>query len=116
MAVTIQVLNDGPRNYTIQLVIAGANADAVIVNASTVTGITNLTFLEGQWSLTGAGAQVEWDATTDLEFLEMTQGNGFEIPSQPIPNNAGTGKTGNVLLTNDIALTSGTAVLKFIKQ
>lgn len=115
MAVTIQVLSNGPRNYIIQLAIAGANADAVIIDASTVTGISNLSFVEAQWSLTGAGAQVEWDATTDVQFLEMTQGNGFEIPAQEIPNNAGAGKSGNVLLTNDIALTTGTAVLKFHK-
>lgn len=118
MAVVAQVLNDGPKNHTVHLEIALANTTAAVVDASALTGITNLRLESAEWSLTGAGAQILWDATANTVLLEMSVGEGSEDYSRigGIPNPQNTGFTGDVLLTNVAGLTNGTAVLHFKKS
>lgn len=51
MAVTVQVLEDGPRNHVVHLIINGANSDAVIVDSSTLSGSPNYVVLEkAEWT------------------------------------------------------------------
>lgn len=113
MAVTVQTIANGPRNLIVNVYVAGSNSDAVVVDVSALGISTNLTLVEAQWSLTGASALLEWDATTDGPFLELCEGSGFILVPEGITNNSGTGKTGDVLITNSDSLTSGTIVLKF---
>ena len=117
MAVVVTTVNNGPRNLVVELDIALANTDAVVVDVSALSiSLGKLSLVEAQWSLTGAAATLEWDQTTDAALLEMAAGTGFMIfdpGSRKDP--AGSGTTGDVLLTNAAGLTSGTALLKFRK-
>jgi hypothetical protein len=119
MAVTIQTLQDGLKNVVVVLQIAADNADAVVVDYSTLSGVTtnilNLSIVEIQWSLTGAGAILEWDATTDTVAANLSAGSGFFLFPKGLVNNSGTGKTGDLLLTNAAEVTAGTILLTLQK-
>lgn len=120
MAVTIQTLHDGPKNVVVLLQVALANTDAVVVDYSALTPPpTRLSLVEAQWSLTGAAATLEWEATTDLLALECAVGNGFmSFEDTPAPDTAlaTAGGSGDLVLTNVAGLTSGTILLKLRKQ
>jgi hypothetical protein len=119
MAVTIQTVLDGSRNVLVVLNIALDNTDAVVVDYSALTGvttnITNLSIAEVQWSLTGGGATLEWDATADTTAVHCCSGSGFFIFPKGLPNNSGAGKTGDLLLTNGAEVTLGTISILLIK-
>lgn len=114
MAVAIQTLNSGSKNLVVLLSIAAANADAVVVDVAATD--PKLTLVEAQWSLTGAAATLEWDATTDDLLLECSVGYGFMLWNDGVPNPFSAGATGDVLLTNAAGLTSGSIYLKFKKN
>lgn len=116
MAVTIQTLNDGARNHVVHLNIAGANTAATVVDASAWSRAADFTKCKVDkisWSLTGAGAQLLWDATADVTFFECTAGEGEQDFSRfgGLQNNAGAGITGDINLTNAAGVTSGTITL-----
>lgn len=117
MAVTVTNLKDSQLDLEVWLYIAGANTDAIAVDASALTVVpTRLSLLEAQWSLTGAAATLEWDQTTDAGLLECAVGNGFVLVKEGIDNPNGAGTTGDVLITNGAGLTSGSVYLRFAKQ
>lgn len=117
MAVTVTTVTDGPRTVSVWLYIAAANTDAVVLDVSALTPVpTKVQLVEAQWSLTGAAATLEWDETTDVGLLECAVGNGFILCPDGVVNPAGSGTTGDVLLTNAAGLTSGTIYLRFTKQ
>ncbi len=117
MAVTVTTRNNGPRNLIVELDIAADNSDAVVVDVSALSIPTGkLSLIEAQWALTGAPATLQWDQTTDAALLECTAGSGFMLFHPGARKDpAGTGTTGDVLLTNAAELSSGTIYLKFIK-
>lgn len=119
MAVTLQILNDGPRNHVVHMHVALANAAAVVIDASAWSGpLTECKVVRADWSLTGAAATLLWDATGNVEFLECAVGEGDLDwrKTGGIINNAGTGKTGDILLTNAAGLTDGTITLWCVKR
>ena len=119
MAVTLQILNDGPRNHVVHMHVALANTAAVVIDASAWSGaLTECKVVRADWSLTGGGATLLWDATANVEFLECSAGEGSQDYRQTggIINNAGTGVTGDILLTNAAGLTDGTITLWCVKR
>jgi hypothetical protein len=114
MAVTKQILNDGPRNHVVHLEIAGANAAANAVDVSALSGVPdNVSIVRIDWSLTGGDAQFLWDATANVEVFECPVGEGeqhFEEVGGLI-NNAGAGVTGDVLLTNPSGTANGSITI-----
>lgn len=106
MANTIskQVIQNGPRNLVLNIYIAGDGSGdetaTTLVDASTY-GTSELT-LESFWSgLSGFTADLLWDATANVPFLHLP---GYDVRYFPdkidgIPNNAGDGKTGDILIT-----------------
>lgn len=124
MAVTLQILNDGPRNHVVHMQIALANADAVVIDfsamssAGTFSPATEVKVVRADWSLTGGGATFSWDATANVDFLELSVGEGDLDWRQTggLINNSTTGKTGDILLTNAAGLTDGSVTLWCVKR
>jgi hypothetical protein len=115
MAVTIQTIQSGPHNLILNLYIAGINSAATIYTGSATAD--NMSLVQAQWSLTGAPAQILWDATTDDVLVDLCAGNGFFLLEEAaVPNPRSSGVTGNINLTNAAGLTSGTVILKFKKS
>ena len=116
MAVTTQILNDGPRNHVVHLDIDAANTNAVVVDTSAwsqASEYPECKVTRIQWSLTGGGAQLLWNATANIEFFECTAGEGDQCYQDigGIINNAGAGKDGDILLTNAAGVTEGSITL-----
>ncbi len=116
----IQVLEEGPRNYIIKVTGTGGDSAVNIVDVSALTpACSEVRLMKCTYDVDGAAGLVQllWDATADVTALSVSSGNGqtmcfFKIGG--IPNNAGTGKTGDVLLTST-GTTNYTLVLHFRK-
>jgi len=106
--VSTQIIADGPRNAILKFlsVSDGTGETAVLkVDVSTLSGINGVAPSEVQirhidYSLIGMNVQILWDATTDVLCWELTpdQDNDLDFPYY-LPNNAGAGKTGDILFT-----------------
>lgn len=105
--VQIQTLQDGGKYAVIKAYLASDGAsgeltDQVIFDASTFSGAPTDSTIVKMWAMTtGCAFNLEWDATTDVPVLnmpaDMTENFDFECIGG-LPNNAGTGKTGDILL------------------
>lgn len=127
MAFTVQVLEDGPRNYVIKVVGTAADAAALLVDVSTLSkdptygkDPVRVRLNEVKYDIgVGTTAQLLWDATTDVSVITLSEGPGQSLCFNDTGgiNNPMTaaGSTGDVLLT-----TTGTGaytlVLYFIKK
>lgn len=107
--VTLQSIIDGPKTHVVKIYlasdgVAGELTDQVVVNVSALLPAATKVSLERvQWSLNGFDALLEWDATTDVAIFTLgANASTSDLDFSKyggIPNNAGTGVTGNILLT-----------------
>ena len=118
MAVVLQTLVDSDFEHVVKLTTSSTNSTASIVDASALAGAdTNprLSLVAASWSVSSQ-SDILWDATTNVVAMSISGNGNFghthDMPS--IPNNAGSGVTGDVLLTNASA-SVGYLVLKFRK-
>lgn len=117
---TVQVIEDGPRNYIIKVDGAGGDTLATLVNVSTLDPpCTKLRLLKLWYNFDPAGtAELFWEATSNVSILNVFGSNDADMNFYRfggIPNNAGAGVTGNVLLTTK-ATTPFSMVLHFLKS
>jgi hypothetical protein len=133
MANTIdkQVLHDGDLNYIVKLHLQsdGASGDIVagnLVDVSTLTDstgkvCTELVLIGIDSSLTGFTVELLWDATANVHLYNISD---YDVDVDlrrygGIPNNAGAGKTGDVLYTTTgmtVAADTGHIIVSFIKK
>ena len=122
--ITKQTIIDGPRRLIVKIDIlgdgSGDEAATTLIDASTYTPVFTDCKLITLWSdLSGFTARLLWDATTDVVATSVSDtGDDLDFSEfGGIPNNAGTGKTGDINITtyglgaND----HGTLILGFIK-
>ena len=110
--ITIQTIIDGSRNTVIKATIGG-DADitkGVLFNASAYVGAnTNNKLMKIEFGLDGFDARLLWDADTDVDLIALPE-NYLETQCYKffggIPNNGGTGRTGDILITTT-GLTAG---------
>ena len=118
MALVLHEIKDSDFEYVVKVTTTSTNSAASIVDVSAAEGAdTNprLTLVAASWSVTSQ-TDILWDATSNIVLLSIS-GNGnyghtHDMPA--IPNNAGSGVTGDVLITNGSA-SVGYLVLKFRK-
>ena len=118
MAVVLQEIKDSDFEYIVKVTTTGTNSGASVLDASAAEGAATdprLSLVAASWSVSSQ-SDILWDATSKVVALSVS-GNGnyghtHYMPS--IPNNAGSGVTGDVLLTNSSA-SVGYLVLKFRK-
>ncbi len=106
MAVVRQILEDSERNFIIRLTETGATvANTIDISADTSANtrfgaVVRLRLDKIKWN-TNALITVAWDATANVTFLNLTVGQEeWDFRAEGgINNNAGTGRTGDVIIT-----------------
>ena len=118
MAVVLQEIKDSDFEYVLKVTTTGTNSAASIVDVSAQSGAATdprLSLVAASWS-GSSQTDILWDATSNVVALSVSAngnyGHTHDMPS--IPNNAASGITGDVLLTNSSA-SVGYLVLKFRK-
>lgn len=103
--VTNTVLTDsaggGTSRHYISYVDTSEETDTVLLDASALVGANSISHIKSvSASLVGFSATLEFDATADVPFLVLPEGEShFDFSKSPIPNNAGSGSTGDVTVT-----------------
>ena len=117
MAVVLHEIIDSDFEYFLKATTTGTNSAASIFDASAAEGASTnprVSITGIAWSV-AAQTDILWDATSNVVALSLSGsgkvGFGDGVPS--IPNNAGTGITGDVLITNGTSV--GTIWVKFKK-
>jgi hypothetical protein len=118
MAVVTQTILDGPRNVVVKIASTGSDTDQIVVDVSALSPACTKLTLEQIWGSIAEGglATFEWDATTDVVICHVAGGSASHRDYRSfggITNNAGTGITGDVLLTTTAH--AGSYVLSFKK-
>ena len=118
MAVVLHEIKDSDFEYVVKVTTTRTNSAASIVDVSAAEGADSnprLTLVAASWSVTSQ-TDILWDASSNIVILSVNgsghYGHTHDMPS--IANNAGSGVTGDVLLTNGSA-SVGYLVLKFRK-
>jgi len=126
----VQVVLDGPRNVVIKvdgILDTSDQASTTVADPATMTGIDNTGALKAlKLRLKEIDYQVEdglsvnlfWDATTPV-LLQSYNGRGNNCYNDfgGLPNNAGVGVNGKVLLSTEgwVGIKSFSLVMRFIK-
>ena len=104
--VTTQILIDGPRNAVVKLtnVSDGAGESAVVkIDPATLSGSPSSVSIEHiRYVTVGMSVSLYWQASTNVLAWAMAADLDGEIDAEcfgGIPNNAGAGKTGRLVLT-----------------
>jgi hypothetical protein len=110
MTATVQKLHDGPRNAVFHIVGTGATTAQVVVDVSTLFGSPSEVRVDkikgstsGSASASAKQTSLLWDATANVQFMAIGANENIDIDYCDIgglKNNAGSGKTGDVLLTS----------------
>ena len=118
MALVLHEIKDSDFEYVVKVTTTSTNSATSIVDVSAAEGAATdprLTLVAASWSVTSQ-TDILWDASSNIVILSVNgsghYGHTHEMPS--IANNAGSGVTGDVLLTNGSA-SVGYLVLKFRK-
>jgi hypothetical protein len=103
-AVTSQILMDGERNAVMKFtnVSDGTGEAAVLkVDVSTLSGApTSVRIDRIDYDIAGMAVNIQWDATTDVTCLVLAGHGSLDFNCiGGLQNNAGAGKTGDILFT-----------------
>lgn len=121
-AVTSHTLVDGSKNVVMLFTnLSDGTGESAVkkVDVSALTPAASLVTVEEIWySIAGMTVALLWDATTDVKFAQLSGDGHIDLTDVGgIPNNAGTGVTGDIFLTTS-GHTSGdnyTIILKMRK-
>ena len=117
MAVVLHEIIDSDFEYFLKATTTGTNSAVSIFDASAAEGAATdprVSITGIAWSL-AAQTDIIWDATTNVVALSLSGSGkvGFADGVPSIPNNAGSGVTGDVLITNGTSV--GTIWVRFKK-
>ena len=117
MAVVLHEIIDSDFEYFLKATTTGTNSAASIFDASAAEGAATdprVSITGIAWSV-AAQTDILWDATSNVVALSLSGSGkvGFADGVPSIPNNAGSGITGDVLITNGTSV--GTIWIKFKK-
>ena len=119
MAVVIQEIYDSDFITTIKVTTTSTNSAVSILDASALEGAATdprVSIVACQWTV-GNQTDILFDATSNVVALSLNGNGTFNVGGQTLPtiaNNAGSGVTGDILLTNGSA-SVGTIILKVKK-
>ena len=119
MAVVIQEIYDSDFITTIKVTTTSTNSAVQILDASDLEGAATdprVSIVACQWTV-GNQTDLLFDATSNVVALSLNGNGTFNVGGQTLPtiaNNAGSGVTGDILLTNGSA-SVGTIILKVKK-
>ena len=115
MAVVLHEIIDSDFEYFLKVTTTGTNSAASIFDASDAEGAATdprVSITGIAWSV-AAQTDILWDATSNIVALSLSGSGkiGFGDGVPAIPNNAGSGVTGDVLITNGTSV--GTIWVRF---
>ena len=119
MAVVLHEIVDSDFEYVLKATTTGTNSAASLVDASAAEGAATdprLSIVSCWWSV-ASHTDILWDATSNVVALSLSGNGSYNAGGQAlpsIPNNAGSGVTGDILITNGSA-SVGTIIIKFKK-
>lgn len=112
--ITKQVLVDNAEVAIVHIFISGEGSGTDETNTTIIDSTDSSTYTGGTWTtgrivevsgvLSGFDAVLLWDATTKIPVIKLNNDNAFHFCYEEyggIKNNAGTGKTGKILLTTN---------------
>ena len=120
---TSQVIQDGGRTAVLKFTNVSdgsGQAAAVLVDVSNLSVdpvtkqvCTGVTLQAVTFSNIGMGVELLWDATTNVPLLNLPQDweDTMDFSAYGIPNNAGAGKTGDIVVTTVGATAADTYLL-----
>ena len=124
--ITRQTIFDGQRKLIVKVHIvgdgSGEETNTSAVDASTFSpAFTDERLVSVTSSLDGFAVHLHWDATANVDIIALDEGESvmdFDVYGGGLTNNAGSGKTGDILFsTNGLASgEEGTFILELIKQ
>jgi len=129
-AVTSQTIQDGQRNAVLKFTnISDGTGESAVVKVdvsalasnSSGTACTGVTVAKIWWQCVGMGVQLLFDATANVLVIGLSEDSaGYHDYSDftGIPNNAGSGKTGDILFTTIGASSTDTytVILELVKE
>lgn len=124
MTVAYQTIHDGRRSAVIKAYITGQAsdiADDVFVSLAALNEAPDLVrIVRVWWSCNAFTVTLKWNATANVEIIELADNEGdkdYECFGG-LPNNAGAGRNGDILLsTNGIAAAkNGYVIVEVSKQ
>ena len=127
MAVTTQILQDGERNVTWKVIATGAaGGESATLDITTLAPIdssrgtkaTRLNLKCIDFDASGS-VDIEWEATANVLAWRFGPGTAQDFNFEKfggIPNNAGAGRTGNVIVSTAAASAPFSVILHFVKQ
>jgi len=110
-ALTSQVIQDGPRSAILKFTNISdgtGQSGVVLVDVSSLSSdpLTNqvcngVTLQSISYSNVGTGVELLWDANANVPLLNLLQNwsDQLDFSDYGIPNNSGTGRTGDILIT-----------------
>ena len=119
MAVVLHEIVDSDFEYVLKATTTGTNSAASLVDASAAEGAATDPRLSivSCWGSVASQTDILWDATSNVVALSLSGNGSYNAGGQAlpsIPNNAGSGVTGDILITNGSA-SVGTIIIKFKK-
>jgi len=107
--ISTQVILDSTRNTIIKITIAGDGSgdesNTIIFNASDyIGGNTSNKIWRIEYSLNNFDADLLWDADTNVPIITLSKNYEQDVCYEfvgGLVNNAGTGKTGDILMSTD---------------
>jgi hypothetical protein len=117
MAITVKTLRDAELDATIKIIYSGGSAAATTINVSDLSGAeddgTDRVRISRILVTADEPVLVEWEATANTDAIQLTSGQlDWSIG---IPNDAGAGVTGDLIITPDSVDTKFTMFL-FLKK
>ena len=118
MAVVLHEIKDSDFEYHLKLTTTSTNSAASILDVSAAEGAATdprVSIVGCSWTVSSQ-TDILWDATSNIVALSLNGSGkmGFADGMPAIPNNAGSGITGDVLITNGSA-SVGTIIIAFRK-
>lgn len=99
-AVSSQTIIDGPKHLVMKFTNLSDGTGESAVKKVDVAAGSNLRITKIHYACVGMSATLLWDADTDVRIIELAGDGVFDFTGfGGLPNNAGTGVTGDINLT-----------------
>ena len=123
LTITKQTIHDGERNLVVKVHLLGDTNEVTatqLIDVSSYAGSPdNVKVMRIVAALENFHCTLLWDATTDVSFVDIPFGDSDQdfTTEGGLVNNAGTGKTGDIMLTTrGVGTEEGTFVLHMKKR
>ena len=123
LVITKQTIHDGERNLVVKVHLLGSSTEATAADLITMADYSgapdNVKIMKIESSLENFHVTLLWEASTDVSFWDIPAGDAKAdfTTEGGLVNNAGTGVTGDILITTrGVGVEEGTFVIHMKKR